>query len=159
MRIYVNVPQAYSRAAKPGLVAGLTLQEYPGRTFKAQLTTTSEAIDAAAHTLLVEFDAPNPTGELLPGAFAEIHLKLPSSASTFILPVASLLFRSEGIRAAIVKDGKKADLIQVTLGRDFGTEVEVVAGLKGDESVILNPPDSLVSGGAVRVAQADKERP
>jgi RND family efflux transporter MFP subunit len=159
MRIYVNVPQAYSRVAKPGLVAGLTLQEFPGRTFKAQLTTTSEAIDAAAHTLLVEFDAANPTGELLPGAFAEIHLKLPSSASTFVLPVASLLFRSEGIRVAIIKDGKKADLIQVTLGRDFGTEVEVVAGLKGDESIILNPPDSLVSGEAVRVTQTDKEQP
>jgi RND family efflux transporter MFP subunit len=159
MRIYVNVPQAYSRVAKPGLVAGLTLPEFPGRTFKAQLTTTSEAIDAAAHTLLVQFDAANPTGELLPGAFAEIHLKLPSSASTFVLPVTALLFRSEGIRVAMVKNDNRAELIQVTLGRDFGNEVEVVAGLKGDESLIINPPDSLVSGETVRVTQTDKERP
>jgi len=156
MRVYVNVPQAYSRAARPGLVADLTLQEFPGRTFKAKFVTTSEAIDAAAHTLLVQFDAENPKGELLPGAFAEIHLKLPTSASTFVLPVTALLFRSEGVRIATVKDGKEAQLVQVTLGRDFGNEVEVVAGLKGDESIIVNPPDSLVSGEAVRVAQ---ERP
>jgi len=159
MRVYVNVPQAYSRAAKPGLVADLTLQEYPGRTFKAKFVTTSEAIDSAAHTLLVQFDAENPRGELLPGAFAEIHLKLASASSTFVLPVTALLFRSEGVRIATVRDGKEAQLVQVTLGRDFGNEVEVVAGLKGDESVIVNPPDSLVSGEAVRVTQSDKEGP
>ncbi len=159
MRVYVNVPEAYSRAARPGLVADLTLQEFPGRTFKAKFTTTSEAIDSAAHTLLVQFDADNPKGELLPGAFAEIHLKLPSSASTFVLPVTAMLFRSEGVRIATVKNGNKAELVPVTLGRDFGNEVEVVAGIKGGESVIVNPPDSLVSGEAVRVTETDKERP
>lgn len=158
MRIYVNIPEAYSRAAKPGLVADLTLQEFPGRKFKASFTTTSEAIDAASHTLLVQFDVPNPTGELLPGAYAEIHLKLASSASTFILPVNALLFRSEGIRAAVVRNGNRAELLQVTLGRDFGNEVEVVAGLKGDEQLIVNPPDSLISGEAVRVMQSDQEK-
>jgi RND family efflux transporter MFP subunit len=159
MRIYVNVPQAYSRSARTGLIADLTLPEFPGRKFKAKLTTTSEAIDAAAHTLLVQFEADNPSGELLPGAYAEIHLKLSSSTSTFVLPVAALLFRSEGVRIATVKDGKRAELVQVTLGRDFGNEVEIVAGLKGDESVVVNPPDSLVSGETVRVTQTDKERP
>jgi RND family efflux transporter MFP subunit len=159
MRIYVNVPQAYSRSAKTGLIADLTLPEFPGRKFRAKLTTTSEAIDAAAHTLLVQFEADNPGGELLPGAYAEIHLKLSSSTSTFVLPVAALLFRSEGVRIATVKDGKRAELVQVTLGRDFGNEIEIVAGLKGNESVVMNPPDSLVSGETVRVTQTDKERP
>lgn len=156
MRVYVNVPETYSRAAKPGLTAELTLQEFPAKKFKATLTTTSEAIDAAAHTLLVQFDVPNPTGELLPGAYAEIHFKLPSAASTFVLPINALLFRSEGIRVARVKDGR-AELAQVTLGRDFGNEIEVLAGLKGDESLIVNPPDSLVSGEAVRIIEPGKE--
>lgn len=156
MRVYVNVPETYSRAAKPGLAAELTLQEFPGRKFRATLTTTSEAIDAAAHTLLVQFDVPNPTGELLPGAYAEIHLKLPSAASTFVLPINALLFRSEGIRVATVKDGR-AELLQVTLGRDFGNEVEVVAGLKGGESLIVNPPDSLVTGEMVRIMEKEHQ--
>ncbi|HEY2380445.1 MAG TPA: efflux RND transporter periplasmic adaptor subunit [Terriglobia bacterium] len=158
MRVYVNVPEAYSQAAKPGLVADLTLQEFPGRKFRAAFTTTSEAIDPASHTLLVQFDVPNPAGELLPGSYAEIHLKLASSASTFILPINALLFRSEGIRVAIVKDGNRAELARVTLGRDFGNEVEVVAGLKGDEVLIVNPPDSLVSGESVRIMQSDKDK-
>ena len=159
MRIYVNVPEVYSQAAKPGLVADVTLQEYPGKKFKATFTTTSEAIEAATHTLLVQFDVANPTGQLLPGAYAEIHLKLPSSASSFVLPINVLLFRSEGIRVAKVQNGNRAELVQVTLGRDFGNEVEVVAGLRGDESLIVNPPDSLVSGEEIRVIQTDKEKP
>jgi RND family efflux transporter MFP subunit len=158
MRVYVNVPEVYSQTAKPGLVADLTLREFPNRKFKATFTTTSEAIDAAAHTLLVQFNVPNPTGELLRGAYAEIHLKLPSSASTFVLPINALLFRSEGIRVARVNNGNRAELVQVTLGRDFGNEVEVVAGLKGGESLIVNPPDSLVTGEEIRVLQTEEKK-
>jgi len=154
LRVYVNVPQVYSRVAKPGLKADLTLAEFPGRHFEGKLVRTADAIDSASRTLLVEIEINNPTGELLAGAFAELHLKLPGDASTFTIPVSTLLFRSEGLRVASVNDGK-ATLIPVTLGRDFGSEVEVLTGLSGDEKLIVNPADSIVSGQAVRVAQAN----
>jgi len=156
LRIYVSVPQIYSRYARPGMVADVTLAEFPGRTFKARLTTTSEAIDSSSHTLLSEFDAENPTGELLPGAFAEVHLKLPSAAATYILPVTAFLFRSEGIRIGVVKNNH-AELVPIVLGRDFGNEAEIVSGLNANDVVIVNPPDSLVSGQAVRVVQPASE--
>ena len=152
LRVYVNVPEIYSRLAKPGLKADLTLAEYPDRRFEGTLVRTASAIDQASRTLLVEIEVNNPTGELLSGAYAEVHLKLPGDISTFTIPVNTLLFRSEGLRVAVVKDGK-ADLTPVTLGRDYGSEVEVRTGLNGDENLVVNPPDSLVSGQQVRLAQ------
>ena len=153
LRVYVNVPEAYAPAVKPGVVGELVLSEYPGRKFEGTVVRTADAIDRMTRTLLVEIAVANPTGTLLSGAYAEVHLKLASPTTSFILPVNTLLFRSEGLRIAVVKDGQHAELIPVTLGRDFGSEIEVVTGLKGDESVIVNPPDSLVSGQAVRVLQ------
>lgn len=152
LRVYVNVPQVYSQVAKPGLKADLTLAEFPGRRFQGTLVRTADAIDQASRTLLVEISVNNPTGELLAGAYAEVHLKLPGNVSTFTIPVNTLLFRAEGLRVAVVKDGK-ANLVPVTLGRDFGSEAEVLTGLNGDEQIVVNPPDSLVSGQAVRLAQ------
>jgi len=153
LRVYVNVPEAYSQAAKPGLTADLVLSEFPGRFFPGTLVRTAEAIDQSTRTLLVEIRVNNPTGTLLSGAYAEVHLKLPTATSAFILPVNALLFRAEGLRVAAVTDGHHADLKQVTLGHDFGSEVEVVAGLSGNESIIVNPPDSIVAGEEVRIAQ------
>ena len=153
LRVYVNVPQIYSQVAKPGLKADLTLAEFPGRHFAGTLVRTADAIDANSRTLLVEVEVNNPTGELLAGAYAELHLKLPGDASTFTIPVNTLLFRSEGLRVAAVNDGK-ATLIPVTLGRDFGSEVEVLTGLSGNEKLIVNPADSIVSGQQVRLASA-----
>jgi RND family efflux transporter MFP subunit len=153
LRVYVNVPEAYSQAAKPGLMANLVLSEFPGRLFPGTLVRTAEAIDQSTRTLLVEIRVNNPTGTLLSGAYAEVHLKLPTATSALILPVNTLLFRSEGLRVAALTDGKHAELKPITLGHDFGSEVEVVAGLTGDESVIVNPPDSIVSGEEVRIAQ------
>ena len=152
LRVYVNVPQVYSQVTKPGLKADLTLAEFPGRRFEGTLVRTADAIDQASRTLLVEIDVNNPTGELLAGAYAEVHLKLPGNLSTFTIPVNTLLFRAEGLRVAVVKDGK-ANLVPLTLGRDFGSDVEVLTGLSGDEQIVVNPPDSLVSGQAVRLAQ------
>src|SRR6267142_2047915 len=151
LRVYVNVPQVYSRVAKPGLKADLTLAEFPGRRFAGNLVRSADAIDPASRTLLVEIEVNNPTGELLAGAYAEVHLKLPGDLSTFTIPVNTLLFRSEGLRVASVKDGK-ISLIPLTLGRDFGSDVEVLTGLNGDESLVVNPPDSIVSGQSVRLA-------
>jgi RND family efflux transporter MFP subunit len=153
LRVYVNVPEAYSQAAKPGLTADLVLSEFPGHPFQGTLVRTAEAIDQSTRTLLVEIRVNNPTSTLLSGAYAEVHLKLPTAASAFILPVNTLLFRSEGLRVAAITDGQHVELRPVTLGHDFGSEVEVVAGLTGNESIVVNPPDSIVSGEQVRIAQ------
>ncbi|MGB6678883.1 MAG: efflux RND transporter periplasmic adaptor subunit [Terriglobales bacterium] len=153
LRVYVSVPQVYSQAMKPGLSADLVLPEFPGRVFPGTLVRTAEAIDQSTRTLLVEIRVNNPTGTLFSGAYAEVRLKLPTATSAFILPVNTLLFRSEGLRVAAVTDGQHAELKPITLGHDFGSEVEVVAGLTGDESIIANPPDSLVSGEEVRIAK------
>jgi len=153
LRVYVSVPQVYSQLTKPGLKADLTLSEFPGRHFEGTLVRTADSIDQTTRTLLVEIQVHNPTGELLTGAYAELHLKLPGNLSTFTVPVNTLLFRSEGLRVVSVKDNKAA-LLPVTLGRDFGTEVEVLTGLNGDEQLIVNPPDSIVSGQPVRLAQS-----
>src|ERR1700732_1900858 len=157
LRVYINVPQQYSQAAKPGLTADLTLAEFPGRRFKGQLVRTSKAIDQASRTLLVEVDVNNTSGELLPGAYAGVHLKLPEGVPTFILPVNTLIFRSQGLQIATVANGK-ASLVPIVLGRDFGSEVEVVSGLTGQENVMVNPPDSLVEGEQVQIAQQNQQQ-
>ena len=157
LRVYINVPQQFSPAAKTGLIATLTLQEFPGRQFKGRLVRTANAIDLATRTLLVEVDVDNPTGELLPGAYAEVHLAVPSGAPTFILPVSALIFRAQGLQVGVVKDGNRAQLANIIMGRDFGSEVEVVSGLQADDQVIINPPDSLISGEEVRVGQPSNQ--
>src|ERR1700683_4283250 len=159
LRVYINVPQQYSQAAKPGLTADLTLAEFPGRRFKGQLVRTANAIEQASRTLLVEVDVNNTTGELLPGGYTEVHLKLPETVPTFILPVNTLIFRSQGLQIATVQDGDKATLVPIVLGRDFGSEVEVVSGLSGQENVRVNPPDSLVEGEQVQIAQQNQQQP
>jgi len=151
LRVYINVPQIYSPAAVPGVQVYLTLPQFPGRRFPGKLVRTAEAIDQASRTLLTEVDVANPTGEILPGAYAEVHVKLPSATSTVVIPVTSLIFRSEGLRVGVVRNGH-AFMLPIVLGRDFGTEVEVVSGLDGSEKVITNPPDSLVEGQQVRSA-------
>jgi RND family efflux transporter MFP subunit len=153
LRVYVNVPQQYSQAAKPGLTADLTLPEFPDRRFHGKLVRTANAIATNTRTLLTEIDVDNPDGALLTGAYAEVHLKLPGSSSTFVIPVSTLMFRSEGLRLAVVQDGR-AVLTPITPGRDFGDRLEVASGLHGDEQIVVNPPDSLVSGQEVRIAQA-----
>jgi RND family efflux transporter MFP subunit len=153
LRVYVNVPQVYSQAAKPGLTADLVLAEFPGRKFEGKLVRTADAIDQNTRTLLVEISVNNPTGTLFSGAYAEVHLKLPGSVTSFTLPVTTLLFRSEGLRVVTVPDGRHAQLVPITVGRDYGSEIEVVAGVTGDDSVIANPPDFIVSGQEVRIAQ------
>jgi len=153
LRVYINVPQNYSQVAKPGMTADLTLAEFPGKRFQGQLVRTANAIDPVSRTLLVEISVPNPTGQLFTGSYAEVHIKLPTQSSLFILPVNTLLFRSEGLRVVVVEQDRKVDLRQITIGRDLGSEVEVVAGLNGDERVIVNPPDSVIAGQTVRVTQ------
>ncbi len=158
LRVYVSVPQQYSRAATPGVTADVTLEEFPGRKFTGTIARTANAIDAASRTLLTEVDVKNPGGELLPGSYVSVHLKLPSKGAVVTIPANTLLFRSEGLRVAVVKDGQ-AHLTPITIGRDFGTEVEVVSGLQGDESIVVNPADSLISGSPVHVASPAAKQP
>ncbi|MBV8553285.1 MAG: efflux RND transporter periplasmic adaptor subunit [Acidobacteriaceae bacterium] len=156
LRVYVNVPEIYSHAGKPGGSAYLTLNEFPGRKFQGTIVRNADAIDVNSRTLLVEVDVKNPTGELLPGSYTSVHFKLPSKVEAVSVPSNTLLFRSEGLQVAVLRNGH-ATLVPVTLGRDFGNEVEVVSGLKRDDSVIVNPSDSLESGQQVRVAQGKQK--
>jgi RND family efflux transporter MFP subunit len=153
LRVYVNVPEEYSQGVKTGMTADLSLAEFPGRKFQGKLVRTSDAINMTTRTLLIEIDVDNPAGTLLTGSYAEVHLAVPAQASTYLLPVNTLIFRSEGLRVGIVKDGKVV-LTAVTPGHDFGNEIEIVAGLKPDDQVIINPPDSIVSGQGVQIVQA-----
>ena len=153
LRVYVNVPEEYSQGVKVGMTASLSLAEFPGRRFSGRLVRTADAINLSTRTLLVEIDVSNPSGTLLTGSYAEVHLAVPSQASTYLLPVNTLIFRSEGLRVGMVRDGK-AVLAAVTPGHDFGEEIEIVAGLKADDQVVVNPPDSLVSGQQVQMVQA-----
>ena len=153
LRVYVNVPEEYSQGIKVGMTADLSLAEFPGRGFQGKLVRTADAINMTTRTLLIEIDVDNPAGTLLTGSYAEVHLEVPTQASNLLLPVNTLIFRSEGLRVGIVKDGKVA-LSVVTLGHDFGNEIEIVTGLKPNDQVIVNPPDSIVSGQEVQIVQA-----
>jgi RND family efflux transporter MFP subunit len=153
LRVYVNVPEEYSQGVKVGMTADLSLAEFPGRKFQGKLVRTADDINVTTRTLLIEVDVDNPTGTLLTGSYAEVHLAVPTQASTFLLPVNTLLFRTEGLRVGVVKDGKVV-LTSVTPGHDFGNEIEIVAGLRTNDQVIINPPDSIVSGQKVQIVQA-----
>jgi RND family efflux transporter MFP subunit len=153
LRVYVNVPEEYSRGITVGMPADLSLAEFPDRKFQGKVVRTAEAINMTTRTLLIEVDVNNPSGTLLTGSYAEVHLAVPAQASTFLLPVNALLFRTEGLRVAVVKGGKVV-LTTVTPGHDFGNEIEIVAGLKANDQVIINPPDSIVSGQQVQIVQA-----
>jgi RND family efflux transporter MFP subunit len=155
LRVFVNVPEVYNRAAQNGARASLQLSEFPGRTFTGTLVRNANAIDPAPRTLLVEVEVENPTGELLSGSYVLVHLKLPGKATRgFTVPVSALLFRAEGLRVGVVRDGR-AQLVPVSIGRDYGNEVEVISGVSPHDNVIANPSDSMISGEPVRVAAAE----
>ncbi len=151
LRVFVNVPEVYSRSAQPGIEADLTLKEFPGRRFTGKLARTARAIDVASRTLLTEIDVDNAKGELLPGSYCEAHLKLPSATATLKLPASAIIFKTDVLQAAVVDAGMRVTLKTVVLGRDFGDSVEVVSGLEPSDSVIVNPPDSITTGQTVRV--------
>jgi RND family efflux transporter MFP subunit len=154
LRVYVNVPEEYSQGIKPGqTVADVALAEFPGKRFPGKLVRTSEAINATTRTLLVEVDLDNPGGNLFSGSYAEVHLNITAQNSTYLLPVSALIFRSDKLQVGVVRSGKVA-VTDVVPGHDFGDQIEIVAGLKPDDQVVLNPPDSLISGQQVTIVQA-----
>ena len=151
LRLYVAVPEVYSRAAHSGAPATLTLDEFPGQTFHGTLVRNSNSIDLASRTLLVEVDVDNPTGQLLPGAYVFVHLKLPDQTHSVTIPSNTLIFRKEGLQVGLVRNGK-AELVPVRISRDYGNSVEIVSGLQPTDAVIVDPSDSLVAGMPVRVS-------
>ena len=150
LRLYVAVPEVYSRAARSGAPATLTLDEFPGQTFHGTLVRNANSIDLASRTLLVEVDVDNPTGQLLPGAYVFVHLKLPGQTRSVTVPSNTLIFRKEGLQVGLVRNDK-AELIPVKIGRDYGSSVEIVSGLQPTDAVIVDPSDSLVAGMPVRL--------
>jgi RND family efflux transporter MFP subunit len=156
LRVFVAVPQVYSHAARRGAIATITLDEFPNQTFRGEVTRTSNSIDLASRTLNTEVDVDNPTGQLLPGAYVQVHLKLPGKAHAVIIPSNALLFRSEGLRVGVVRNGY-AQLVAIKIGRDYGATVEVISGLTPADAVIFSPPDSLISGTPVRIVTQAKD--
>ena len=152
LRIYVQVPESYAAATRPGLDAELHFAEQPSKTFTAKTVRTSNALDPALRTLQVELELDNANREVFPGAYAEVHFKLPASAESLRLPANTVLFRAAGLQVATVDGQKHVKLKSIVQGRDFGNTIEVLSGLGADETVILNPPDSLTDGVLVRIA-------
>ncbi|MGB8886087.1 MAG: efflux RND transporter periplasmic adaptor subunit [Candidatus Korobacteraceae bacterium] len=152
LRVYVSVPQAYAPAIKVGMQSVVTLQEFPGQKFIGTVVRTADAIDTTTRTLLTEVDVPNQDGKLLPGSFGEVHFKPNIDAQKVTVPVNAMLFRREGAQVAVVGADGKVQLRHISIGRDYGTTLEIVGGVDVNDRVIVNPSDSIEDGQQVNVA-------
>jgi RND family efflux transporter MFP subunit len=152
LRVYVNVPQTFSRFVKPGTEADLTLNELPGRKFPAHVTSTAGAIDPASRTLLTELEVPNDTGELLPGSYAQISFRLKGDTGTVLIPSNALLFRSEGPAVGVVNSGGKVEIRKIVIDRDLGDKLQISEGISKSDRVIVNPSDGLADDMVVKIA-------
>jgi len=150
LRVYVRVPEYYSSNVKPGITTVLQFPQHPGKSYPAVLLDTAKAIDVVTRTLLVQFQVANPNNDLFAGSYTEVHLKLPAQNSV-LLPVNTLIFRAEGMQVATIDGDHQVVIKSIMIGRDYGDVVEVVNGVKPNEAVILNPPDSLLNGQEVRI--------
>lgn len=154
IRLYVSVPQAYSAAMRPGLRATLTVPDYPGRTFAADLIGTSGVINPQTGTLQVQLVADNPGGLLKPGGYAQVQIAAPASGATIAIPSSALVFRAQGIRVATIGSDNRVRMLPIKLGRDLGGTVEVTSGLGANQRIVDSPPDSIADGELVRVADS-----
>jgi multidrug efflux system membrane fusion protein len=157
LRVFTNVPQNYSPAIKNGMSAYITLPELPGQRFTGTVTRTSEAIDPATRTLLTEVDVPNSDGRLLRGSFGEVHFAPKINTEKVTVPVNAMLFRQEGPRVAVVGPDSRVQLRPITIGRDYGTTLEILGGVSVEDRIIINPADSLEDGQKVNVAPDKQE--
>lgn len=156
LRIYTSVPQSYAGLIHPGLVAGLEFADRPGKRYEAEVTSTARALDARSRTLQVELQIDNRSGELLPGSYTQVEFDLRGGSGTLRIPANAVLFRAQGLLVATVDSTSHAHLRAITQGRDFGKEIEVLAGLEPGDTLIVNPPDSLTDGMQVRVLTPGK---
>jgi RND family efflux transporter MFP subunit len=159
IRAYVSVPEAYAPSIRAGLGAYLDLTQYPGQKFQGKVVRTAESIDPGTRTLLTEVDVPNHNGALLPGGYAQAHLQVKVTGARLAVPVNALIFRSEGLRAIVVDTNHRAHLRAITVGRDYGTTLEVLQGLAASDWIVLNPADSLDDGQEVRVKEITPNAP
>ncbi len=155
LRIYVRIPQYYSTSIRPNFTVKLYFTEHPGKSYLAKLLDTARAIDPKTRTLLAQFAIDNPDFKLLAGGYAQVHLIFPVNKNYVRLPVNTLIFRSQGMQVATIDGDNKVLLKSITIGRDFGDVVEVVAGIKPGEPVIVNPADSIFSGEKVHVVTSE----
>ena len=153
LRVYVQVPEQYAPQTKPGVEAQLHFFEHPGAEYPAQVVRTAQALDPTLRTLQVELQVDNAKGELFPGAYAEVHFKLPGRTNTLRVPATALVFRAAGLQVATVGQDSHVKLLSVSQGRDFGTTVELVSGVSLNDVIIVNPPDSITDGAQVRIAK------
>jgi RND family efflux transporter MFP subunit len=159
LRVYVSVPEAYAPSIRSGLGAFLELTQYPGQKFQGKVVRTAESIEVGTRTLLTEVDVPNHNGALLPGGYSQAHLQVKVTGARLAVPVNALLFRSEGLRAVVVDANHRAHLKSITVGRDYGTTLEVLQGLNPEDWIVLNPADSLDDGQEVRVKEIALNHP
>jgi len=159
LRVYVSVPETYAPSIRAGLGVYLELTQYPGQKFQGKVVRTAESIDLATRTLLTEVDVPNHDGALLPGGYAQAHLQVKVTGTRLVVPVNALLFRSEGLRAVAVDANHRTHLKPLTIGRDYGTTLEVLQGLDASDWIVLNPADSLEDGQEVRVKEITRNAP
>jgi RND family efflux transporter MFP subunit len=152
LRIYVSVPQLYASAIHEGQSAGLVFADHPGKRYEGVVANTSRALDANSRTLQVELQIDNAKGELLPGSYAQVYFNLAGVDDSLRIPVNTVLFRTDGLRVAILDDQHRVHLQQITQGRDFGTEIEVLSGVTANDVLVANPPDSIQDGAVVRLA-------
>jgi len=157
LRVFTNVPQAYSPAIKNGMQAYITLPEIPGQKFGGTVTRTADAIDPTTRTLLTEVDVPNKDGRLLRGSFGEVHFSPKINTLKVTVPVNAMLFRQEGPQVAVVGADNKVQLRPITIGRDYGTTLEILGGVSLEDRIIINPADSLENGQTVNVAPERQE--
>ena len=153
IRVFLNVPENYAAAIHQGLGAFIELAQYPGQKFQGTVVRTADSIDRTTRTLLTEVDVPNKAGQLLPGGYAQVHLEIKVTEARLQVPVNALLFRAEGLRAVLVDENHKTKLQPLTIGRDYGTTLEVLQGLNAGDWIVLNPADSLEDGVQVNVKE------
>jgi RND family efflux transporter MFP subunit len=158
LRVFVNVPQDAVRDAGIGTTASLTLPQWPGRTFTGTVVRTTGAIDAVSRTLRVEVDVDNPDGAILPGAYASVRLNAQDAQPPLSIPVSALLFRPDSVQVATINAANRVAMQTVTLGRDFGTRIEISTGLDTNARVVANPNDAIASGEFVTVAASTQQQ-
>ena len=156
--MYIQVPQNYAGAITPDVKAELHFAELPGKVYTAKFLRSANAIDQTSRTVLMQFEADNHNNELLAGGYTQVHMKLTTQGSSVRLPVNTLIFRAEGLQVATVDANNHVQLKTVTMGRDYGNEVEIKAGIQPGEPIVINPPDSLASGQVVRIAASAPEK-
>jgi RND family efflux transporter MFP subunit len=151
LRIYVNVPQGLAQLVKIGAEGDLALPEFPGRTFSAHVTNASGAVDTTSRSFQTELQIPNETGELLPGAYANVSLRLDGDRGLFTIPSNALLFQKEGATIGVVHADGKVEIRKITINLNLGDKLEISQGLSELDQVIVNPSDGLTSGMNVSV--------